>query len=133
MTDEGRPGALDWVSFALICGSTVLSALLEVMFLSQFYVGTVIVPVVVLAAIAGNVLLPRWGSAVLASGKGAVITVVLWLVVVLALTLYNRPEGDVFVLGNHGQQYAFYGLLFGGAVAGFVSIVQATGRAGVSR
>jgi hypothetical protein len=129
MTDErDRPGAIEWLSFAFICGSMVLSALLEVMFLGQFYAGTVIIPVVVLAAIVGNLMLPWWGSAVLASGKGAVIPVVLWLVVVLVLTLYNRPEGDVFVLGNEGQQYAFYGLLFGGAIAGFVSIVLATGR-----
>lgn len=128
MTDQQRPGLLEWLSFAFICASTVLSALLEVMFLSKFYVGTVIVPVVIVAAVIGNLVLPRWGAEVLASGKGAVIPVVLWLLVVIVLTLYNRPEGDVFVLGNQGQQYAFYGLLFGGAIAGFVSIVLATGR-----
>jgi hypothetical protein len=127
VTDDG-PGVAEWVAFALICGSAALSALLELMFLTEFYRGKVIIPVVVLAAIAGNLLLPRWGLSVIRAAMGAVIPVALWLLVVLVPVLYTRPEGDLFVLGNHGQNYAFYGLLLGGAIAGFATIVVATGR-----
>jgi hypothetical protein len=127
VTDE-RPGAAEWVSFVLICACAALSAVLELMFLTQFYIGTVIVPVVVLAAIGGNLVFPRWGRSVIGAAKGAVLPVALWLLVVLVPVLYNRPEGDLFVLGVHGQNYAFYALLLGGAIAGFGTIVVATGR-----
>jgi hypothetical protein len=127
VTDE-RPGAVEWVTFALICGSAVLSALLELMFLSRWYVGTVLVPVVILVAIVGNLGLPRWGFSVLGSVKGAVLPVVLWLLVIMVLALYNRPEGDILVLGNQGQSAGFYGLFFAGAIAGFVTIAWSTTR-----
>ena len=32
----------------------------------------------------------------------------------------------MFVLGAHGQQYAYYGLLFAGAIAGFVTVITMT-------
>jgi len=63
------------------------------------------------------------GRALTGSTRGAVVPVVLWLIVILVPTLYNRPEGDIFVLAEHGQQYAYYGLLFAGAIAGFATIV----------
>jgi hypothetical protein len=118
--------AIDWLAFVLTCASAALAALLEIMFLTQFYLGTVIVPVVILAAVAGNVALPRMGFATMRSASGAVLPVLLWLVVVLVPVLYNRPEGDLFVLGTHGQQYAYYGLLFAGAIAGFAVVIRAT-------
>ena len=127
MTGE-RPGAIEWLTFALICGSVVLSAILELMFLSQWYVGTVLVPFVILAAIAGNFALPYWGFSVIGSAKGAIVPVGVWLLVIVFPTLYIRPEGDIFVLGNHGQSYGFYGLLFAGAIAGFVTVVMSTSR-----
>lgn len=119
----GERGVAEWASFVFVCGSAALAALLELLFLAQFYIGKVIVPVVILAAIVGNVVLPRLGNAILGSVKGAVLPVALWLIVILVPTLYNRPEGDLFVLGVHGQQYAYYGLLFAGAIAGFGTIV----------
>lgn len=122
---ENRSAA-DWLAFVLICASAVLAAVLEVMFLTQFYIGSVIVPLVILAAIAGNVVLPRMGFGAVRSPVGAVLPVLLWLVVVLVPGLYNRPEGDLFVLGEHGQQYAYYGMLFSGAIAGFVTVIRST-------
>jgi hypothetical protein len=127
VTDE-RPGAVEWVTLALICGCAILSAVLELLFLSQWYIGTVLVPVVILAAIGGNLALPYWGFSVLGSAVGAVLPVGLWLIVIVLLTLYARPEGDILVLGNHGQNYGFYGLFFGGAIAGFVTIARVTTR-----
>ena len=121
-----RPGAAEWVSFVLICGSAALGSLLELMFLAQFYIGTFIVPLVVLATVAQNLVLPRWGRSVLAATKGAVLPVAMWLIVTLVPTLYSRPEGDLFVLGTHGQQYAYYAMLFAGAIAGFGTVVVLT-------
>ncbi|HEY2296637.1 MAG TPA: DUF6113 family protein [Jatrophihabitans sp.] len=127
MTDE-RPGAVEWVTLALIGGSAILSAVLELLFLSRWYAGTVLVPVVILAAIGGNVALPYWGYTVLGRVMGAVLPVGLWLIVIVLLTLYTRPEGDILVAGNHGQNLGFYGLFFGGAIAGFVTIARLTTR-----
>lgn len=121
-----RPGAAEWVSFVLICASAALGSLLELMFLSQYYIGTVIVPVVILATVAQNLVLPRWGRSVLDANKGAVLPVALWLVVTLVPTLYTRPEGDLFVLGTDGQQYAYYAMLFAGAIVGFGTVVVLT-------
>jgi hypothetical protein len=122
------PGAVEWLTLALICASAALSALLELLFLGQFYVGKVIVPLVIVAGVTGNIVLPRWGMSVVDAGKGAVLPVVCWLIVLLVPSLYNRPEGDLFVIATHGQEYAFYGLLLGGSLAGFATIVTRTVR-----
>jgi hypothetical protein len=122
------PGAVEWVTLALICASSALSALLELLFLGQFYVGSIIVPLVIVAAIAGNLALPRWGMSVIGAGKGAVLPMLCWLIVLLVPSLYNRPEGDLFVIASYGQEYAFYGLLLGGSLAGFATIVTRTVR-----
>jgi hypothetical protein len=119
----GERGAADWVSLVLVCASAALAALLELMLLAQFYIGKVIIPVVIVAAVAGNVYLPRLGRWVFGTVRGAIAPVALWLLVILVPTLYNKPEGDLFVLGVYGQQYAYYGLLFGGAVAGFGTVI----------
>ena len=121
-----RPGAVDWLTFALVAGCAFLAALLEVCFLTEFYIGTAIIPVVILGAIAGNLLLPRLGLAALGRSPGAFVPVAIWLLVVMIPAVYNRPEGDLFVLGAHGQQYAYYGLLFGGAIAGFATVIVTT-------
>ncbi|MGH8861915.1 MAG: hypothetical protein ACRDVG_11910 [Jatrophihabitantaceae bacterium] len=126
-TDE-PPGAAEWVGLALICASSAASALLELMYLSALYAGSVIVPVTVVVAIAGNLVLPRWGMSVVGTLRGAVLPFAAWLVVTLVPALYHRPEGDQFVLGSFGQNYAYYALLLGGAITGFATIVVAGGR-----
>jgi hypothetical protein len=120
---DAPPGAAGWATVALLCGAAVLNALLDVAFMAQFYAGTVIVPVTILAAVVGNVLLPWLGRRAVGRTAGAVLPVVCWLVPTLVLTMYNRPEGDLFVIAEYQQQYAFYGLLIAGATAGFVTVV----------
>jgi hypothetical protein len=110
----------------LVAGCAFLAALLEVGFLGEFYYGKAIIPVVVLGAIAGNLVLPRLGLAALGRTVGAIVPVAIWLLIVLIPAVYNRPEGDLFVLGTYGQQYAYYGLLFGGAIAGFATVITTT-------
>jgi hypothetical protein len=119
----GERGAIEWASFIFVCASAALAGLLELFFLAQFYIDTVIVPVTIIAAVVGNLVLPRLGRAAIGTARGALVPVLLWLVVILVPTLYNRPEGDIFVLAVHGQQYAYYGLLFAGAIAGFATVV----------
>jgi hypothetical protein len=121
-----QPGRSGWATVALLCGCAVISALLELLFV-PLYVGSVLVPVVVVAALVGNVVLPRWGFAATGRAAGAVLPVLCWLVVVLGLTMYQRPEGDIFVLGGNAQQWAFYALLLVGAAAGFATIVVSAG------
>lgn len=123
-----RDRVVDGVSVAFLTAAALLSGLLEVTFLSQWYVGTVIIPVMILAAIAGNIALPWWGYRILQRPLGSVLPVLAWLLPVLALTMYDRPEGDLFVLGAYGEDTAFYALLLVGAAGGFATVVLTAGR-----
>jgi hypothetical protein len=124
---QPQPGAADWAAVALLCACGVFSGLLELLFVGQYYVGTFVVPVVVVAAVVGNFVLTRWGYRILGRLSGATLPLVFWLLPVLALTMYNRPEGDVIVTSLYGQQWVYYGVLFLGAGAGLVTIVMLTG------
>lgn len=121
------PGAAEWFAVALLCACGLFSALLELLFVGRFYVGRFPLPVVVVAAVVGNLVLTRWGYRILGRASGATLPLVFWLLPVLALTMYNRPEGDVIVTSLYDQQWVYYGLLFLGAGAGFVTIVKLSG------
>jgi hypothetical protein len=128
-----RDRVLDAVSLVLLCGCAVLSALLELAFLTQFYSGTALIPVTIAAALVGNVVLPVWGFRTVQRVFGALLPVLSWLIPILVLTMYNRPEGDLFVLGAYYQDAGFYGLLLAGAAAGFGTVVVlSTPRAATS-
>jgi hypothetical protein len=118
-----KTGTLDWVSLALMCASAVLCALFELMYL-PIYIGSVIVPVTILAAVASNLLLPWWGYRTVGRLTGAVLPVLAWLITVLALSLVTRPEGDLFITAAFHQDLAYYGLLLFGATAGFGIVVK---------
>jgi hypothetical protein len=112
----------DWVMLAVLCVAALLSGLLELLFV-PLYIGSVPFPIVVPIAIGGNLLLPRVGRTLVPSGAGALAPVLSWVAPVLVLALFPRPEGDVLVPGGGGAEWTFYGLLLGGCVAGFASIV----------
>ena len=134
MADEPAPvAAPEWAAIALLAATQVLAGLLEVAFLTRFYAGTVIVPVAILAAVGLNIALSRWGIRIVRRALGGVLAMIGWLLPVLVLTMYNRPEGDLFVTGEHGQQYAFYGLLLAGAIAGCATIVLSTDAPAAAR
>lgn len=122
-----RDRAVDSLVLVLICACAILSALLELTFLGEFYAGTVIVPVTIAAALAGNIILPLWGFRSVRRVGGALAPVLSWLLPILVLTMYNRPEGDLFVLGAYYQDAAFYGLLLAGAAAGCGTVVVVSG------
>lgn len=127
-----RPGVIGWVSLALVCASAVLCAVLELMFISQFYIGGQIIPVVIIAAVANNIGLPVLGHHAVRAPRGAILPVLFWLVTLLFLSIYQRPEGDVLVLSAYDQDLAFYGMLLFGGIAGFGSIVVLGGRAPIA-
>lgn len=127
-----RPGVIGWVSLALVCASAVLCALLELMFIGQFYIGGQIIPVVIIAAVANNIGLPMLGYHAVRTPRGVLLPVLFWLVPLLFLTLYERPEGDLLVISAYGQQWGFYGMLLFGGIAGFGSIIVLGQRAPVA-
>jgi hypothetical protein len=102
-----------WGTAALLVGTWL--ALVEVFWL-PLRVGGLLVPVSILAAVVGNLLVVgtvhRWsGSRVV-----AVLPVLAWLVVALAATR-RRPEGDLLIVGTGALGYVGLAFLLVGAVA----------------
>jgi hypothetical protein len=73
-------------------------AVVEVFWL-PLRVGAVVLPVAVLAAVVGNVLLVDLAHRLAGSRAVAVLPAATWLVVVVA-ALTRRPEGDIVLVGN---------------------------------
>ncbi|MCW2495563.1 hypothetical protein [Jatrophihabitans sp.] len=117
--------AVDWLLVALLCAVGVLAAGVELM-LVPLFVGKVVCPVSVVAAIVTNLVLPRAGMSLVRRPLGAVLPLVSWLVPTLILTLYARPEGDILVSGGDAQEYVLYALLLLGAGAGFYAVIAAS-------
>jgi hypothetical protein len=107
-----RGDVLGWALVGLLALIALALALVEC-FLVPLRAGTVPLPVCVLLAAAGNVVLSRVSAALSGVPLTAVVPPVLWLGVVLVLSV-QRPEGDLVVPGS------LTGLvfLFGGSVAG---------------
>jgi hypothetical protein len=102
-----------------------LSALIEA-FLVPLYAGTVIVPVAVVLALAGNIAFPRLARALVPRTVVTVVPVLAWLAVMFVF-LAGRPEGDVAFPGSPtAAVWVFYGTLFGGVLAGIAAVVTAT-------
>jgi hypothetical protein len=116
------PMVLRVVAGVLIAVAAVALAVLEC-FLVPLRIGSVPFPIVVLLALAGNVLLPRLAARQTGSLVGAAVPPVLWLVVVIVLSL-PRAEGDLIVEGS------LTGLvfLFAGAVAGAYGVAAEVAR-----
>lgn len=84
-------------AYALVLLLTVLLALWGA-FLVPFRIGGTLVPVSVVIAVVGNVLLGRAGARV-AGSTGAVVPGLLWVALTLVLSS-RRAEGDVVVPGD---------------------------------
>jgi hypothetical protein len=115
-----RPAALEptvlplWVRVAggvLVGIGAVEAAVFEVLY-APLRVGTVLLPVSVLAALVLNWWLPKLMLAATGAPYSPIVPAALWVVVVLGLSL-GRPEGDVVLPGN----WVGLLLLFGGAGA----------------
>ena len=97
-------------------------------FLVPLRVGTVPLPICVLLAVAGNVVLTKLAVRQTGSVVVGVLQPVLWLLVVVVLSL-PRAEGDLIVPGS-ATGLVF---LFAGAVAGAYGVAsEITRRAGAT-
>ena len=109
---------------------SVFAAGLEEMegFLVPLRVGTVPLPICVLLAVAGNVVLTKLAVRQTGSIVCGVLQPVLWLVVIVVLSV-PRAEGDLIVPGS-ATGLVF---LFAGAVAGAYGVAsEITRRAGAA-
>lgn len=120
------PAALAWVGVGVIglCGA--LAAVLELL-LVPLYVGSVLIPIAVVLALVSNVALPRLALRLVPRTVAAAIPFVTWLAVVVGFGVLARPEGDVILPGGTGWlPWVSYGVMFGGAFVGIVTVVTST-------
>lgn len=108
-----------WAAAAVAAAAWL--ALVEVFWL-PLRVGAVLVPVSVVAAVLGNVVVVEGVHRLSGSRAVAVLPAVTWLVVAVAAS-FRRPEGDLVVLGGT-QDLGVLGLVFllCGVVAGAVAV-----------
>jgi hypothetical protein len=106
-------------------------ALTEVFWL-PLRVGPVLLPVSVLVAVVGNLLLP--GAALRRSGSRAVAVVpaVVWLVVVVG-AMMRRPEGDLVITGGGATGTVNLAFLLLGVLAAAVAVGRILGSGPVVR
>jgi hypothetical protein len=115
---------------------TVLAAwlaLVEVFWLPLRVFG-VPVPVSVVAAVVGNLLLVGLAARLTGSRLGAVLPAVVWLVVAVGASL-RRPEGDLLLIGGGVLGFLSLAFLLAGVVAAAFAVgkVLAGPRAGADR
>ena len=121
------PLAVRVAAGVLISVFTVGLAVVEA-FLVPLRVGTVPLPICVLLAVAGNVVLTKLAVRQTGSIVCGVLQPVLWLVVIVVLSV-PRAEGDLIVPGS-ATGLVF---LFAGAVAGAYGVAsEITRRAGAA-
>ena len=106
----------------LLCLCAALAALIELS-LVPLYVGGTIAPVSVPLALLGNAVLPRLARRLVDSPGAMALVVLCWLLPLVILALTPRPEGDVYVRANAGDQWVFYAVLFGGLAVGVATVV----------
>ena len=111
------------LALGALVGSGILSALLE-MFLIPLYSGATLVPICVLFAVGGNVLLLYLGRELCPDNGWRLSPFAGWLITVVVFALFTRPEGDVIVPGGGGElEWVGYGVVLGGALAGTIAAV----------
>jgi hypothetical protein len=120
---------LGWALAAVVVAAWL--ALVEVFWL-PWRVGGVPVPVSVLAAVAGNLLLVDAARRFSGSRLIGVLPAVVWLVIGVAATM-RRPEGDLLLPGGNAVTSTVnLGFLLLGVVAGAFAVGRALGTPAVS-
>jgi hypothetical protein len=105
---------------------TAWLTLVEVFWL-PWRVGGVPVPISLLAAAAGNLLLVEWARRLSGSKLVAVLPAVVWLVIAVAATM-RRPEGDLLLPGGDAvTQTINLGFLLVGVVAAAFAVGRTLG------
>jgi hypothetical protein len=113
---------LDVLGIAIFAACGFLMGAIELT-LIPYYIGSVLFPVTVLLAVVGNVALPWLAHRMVATGLAALVPFATWAVLVLAVVLLPRPEGDVILPGAPlGQELTGFGMLLGGLGAGVITV-----------
>lgn len=121
---DDDPGVLGWVGVALVTASAAVAAWLEALLVPLYFGRTAtVVPVAVVFALASNWYLPRLARSLVPRTVAAVLPFLAWLAVIFLLAAGARPEGDVILPGGGAVEYVGYGVMFGGALVGVLSIV----------
>lgn len=101
-------------------------ALAEVFWL-PLRVGGVLVPVSVLAAVAGNLLLVEQAFRRTGSRVVALLPAVTWLVIAVGAAV-RRPEGDLVLVGGGSLGVVGLAFLLGGVVAASFAVARVLAR-----
>jgi hypothetical protein len=118
---------LTGLGLGALCAAGMLAAALE-MLLVPLYAGKTLVPITVALAVLINVALPLLARSIVARGAAALAPFAAWLLVVVVVGMFPRPEGDVILPGGGALEWVGYGVLLGGTVAGTVTIVLSGSR-----
>jgi hypothetical protein len=126
-----RSEAVAWGIVAVLVSGWL--ALVEVFWLPLRVFG-VPVPVSVVAAVVGNLLLVGLAARLTGSRLGAVLPAVVWLVVAVGASL-RRPEGDLLLIGGGVLGFLSLAFLLAGVVAAAFAVgkVLAAPRGGADR
>ena len=119
---SARPWA---AAFWALCAVAVAAwlALVQVFWL-PFRIGGVIVPVSVVAAVVGNLLLVPAALRLSGSRVVAALPAVTWLVIALGAT-YRRPEGDLLIVSGGAVGVVGIAFLLLGVLAASFAVGQA--------
>jgi hypothetical protein len=104
----------------LLIATSLITGVLDV-FLTPLRWGTHILPLAVPLAILGNVLLVTLARKGLRSGGFGFAVLVAWVLPVIVLPMWPRPEGDVVVPAGGSEQWVYFATLLLGAAAGIVA------------
>ena len=114
---------VSWGLIALVVAAWL--ALAEVFWL-PLRVGGVLVPVSIVVAVVGNLLLPTAALRLSGSRLVAVLAVVPWLVVAVA-AMVRRPEGDLVMSGSEALGAVNLAFLMLGVLAAAFSVGRVLG------
>ena len=117
--------ARQWSGGVLAVVVAVWLATAEVFWL-PLRMGGVLLPVSVVVAVVGNLLLPRLALRLSASRVVAALTGVAWLVVVVA-AMIRRPEGDLLITGGGATGVVNLAFLMLGVLAAAFAVGRALG------
>jgi len=117
--------ARQWSGGVLALVVAVWLAMVEVFWL-PLRMGGVLLPISVVVAVVGNLLLPRLALRLSGSRLVAALTGVAWLVVVVA-AMIRRPEGDLLITGGGATGVVNLAFLMLGVLAAAFAVGRALG------
>jgi hypothetical protein len=110
-----------WAVLAVVLAGWL--ALVEVFWL-PLRVGRVLLPVSILAAVVGNLLLPAVARRRSGSRLVALLPAIVWMTVALAATI-RRPEGDLVLVGGGAAGTVNLAFLLLGTVSAVIGAARA--------